>query len=278
MRVADVARRVGIAPSAIRFYETAGALPQAHRAGNGYREYDEADVARLRLVITLRRLGLAPVEAGRLAALCLTRGAVDLDLQPLIAGQRLAIDRQRGDLARLAAELDDLEATIDAAGRATQGGSPMTDAPIRVLFVCTGNSARSQLAEALLQQHGGPAFEVHSAGTEPRGVSPYTVRALAEVGIDWSAARSKSVEEFLGQPFDYVITVCDRARQSCPVFPGSYNSLHWGLEDPAEVEGSDAEKLAAFERTRMEVMMRLHPFIELAVRARGVTPGVQSRP
>jgi len=92
------------------------------------------------------------------------------------------------------------------------------------------------------------------------------------VGIDWSAARSKSVDEFLGQPFDYVITVCDRARQSCPVFPGSYNSLHWGLEDPAEVEGSDAEKLAAFERTRMEVMTRLHPFIELALRARGAAP------
>jgi len=272
MRIAEVAARVGIAPSAVRFYESAGALPRASRARNGYREYDEADLARLRIVITLRRLGLPPVEAGRLAGLCLERGAVDLDLQPLIAEQRLAVARQRADLARLDAELDDLEATIGAAGRATQGGATVPETPIRVLFVCTGNSARSQLAEALLQQHGGPAFEVHSAGTEPRGVSPYTVRALAEVGIDWSAARSKSVDEFLGQPFDYVITVCDRARQSCPVFPGSYNSLHWGLEDPAEVEGSDAEKLAAFERTRMEVMTRLHPFIELALRARGAAP------
>ena len=272
MRIAEVAARVGIAPSAVRFYESAGALPRASRARNGYREYDEADLARLRIVITLRRLGLPPVEAGRLAGLCLERGAVDLDLQPLIAEQRLAVARQRADLARLDAELDDLEATIGAAGRATQGGATVPETPIRVLFVCTGNSARSQLAEALLQQHGGPAFEVHSAGTEPRGVSPYTVRALAEVGIDWSAARSKSVDEFLGQPFDYVITVCDRARQSCPVFPGSYNSLHWGLEDPAEVEGSDAEKLAVFERTRMEVMTRLHPFIELALRARGAAP------
>jgi len=268
MRVSDVAKRAGIAPSAVRFYESAGALPRAPRAGNGYREYDEADLARLRLVITLRRLGVAPVEAGRLAALCLDRGAVDLDLQPLIAEQRAAVARQRSDLARLDAELDDLEATISAAGRATQGGVTVPDVPIRVLFVCTGNSARSQLAEALLTRHGGPAFEVHSAGTEPRGVSPYTVRALAAVGIDWSSARSKSVYEFLGRPFDYVVTVCDRARQVCPVFPGSYNSLHWGLEDPAEVEGTDAEKLAAFERTRMEVMMRLHPFIELALRAR----------
>ncbi len=273
MRVAEVARRAGIAPSAVRFYESAGALPPARRAPNGYREYDEADVARLRIVITLRRLGLPPVEAGRLAGLCLERGAVDLDLRPLIAEQRAAVARQRTDLARLDAELDDLAATIGAAGRATQEGSAVPDAPIRVLFVCTGNSARSQLAEALLQHRGGSAFEVYSAGTEPRGVNPFTLRALAEVGIDWSAARSKSVDEFIGQPFDYVITVCDRARQSCPVFPGSFNSLHWGLEDPAEVEGSDAEKLAAFERTRVEVMTRLHPFIELALRARrGVTP------
>lgn len=273
MRVAEVARRAGIAPSAVRFYESAGALPPAHRAGNGYREYDEADLARLRIVITLRRLGLPPVEAGRLAGSCLARGAIDLDLRPVITEQRAAVARQRTDLARLDAELDDLEATIGAAGRATQEGSAVPDAPIRVLFVCTGNSARSQLAEALLRHHGGAAFEVHSAGTEPRGVNPYTIRVLAEVGIDWSAARSKSVDELLGQPFDYVITVCDRARQSCPVFPGSYNSLHWGLEDPAEVEGTDAGKLAAFERTRMEVMIRLQPFIELALRARSaVTP------
>lgn len=145
----------------------------------------------------------------------------------------------------------------------------MPEAPIRVLFVCTGNSARSQLAEALLQQHGGQAFAAFSAGTEVRGVNPYTVRVLAEVGIDWSAARSKSVEEVHGQPFDYVITVCDRARQVCPVFPGVHHTLHWGLEDPAEVQGTDAERLAAFQRTRMEVMRRLHPFMELALRARG---------
>ena len=125
----------------------------------------------------------------------------------------------------------------------------MSEAPIRVLFVCTGNSARSQIAEAVLGRLGGSDFEVFSAGTEPKGVNPYSIRVLAEVGIDWSRARSKSVEEFLGQPFDYVITVCDRARQSCPVFPGSHNTLHWGLEDPAEVEGTDAERLAAFQKT-----------------------------
>ena len=126
----------------------------------------------------------------------------------------------------------------------------MAENPIRVLFVCTGNSARSQLAEAVLGRLGGSDFEVYSAGTEPKGVNPYTVRVLDDAGIDWSGARSKSVDEFAGQSFDYVITVCDRARQSCPVFPGTNNTLHWGLEDPSEVEGSDAAKLAAIPQTQ----------------------------
>ena len=145
----------------------------------------------------------------------------------------------------------------------------MTDTPIRVLFVCTGNSARSQIAQALLERFGGPDFRVESAGTIPKGVNPFAIRVLAEVGIDWTAARSKSVEEFVDQPFDYVITVCDRARQSCPIFPGQYNSLHWGLEDPAEVEGADEEKLAAFRQTRLELTERLRPFVEIALRVAG---------
>jgi arsenate reductase len=140
--------------------------------------------------------------------------------------------------------------------------------PIRVLFVCTGNSARSQIAEALLRDFGGADFQVLSAGTEPKGVNPYTLRVLDEIGIDWSGARSKSVTEFLGQPFDYVITVCDRARQTCPVFPGKHSSLHWSLEDPAEVEGTDEQKLEAFRRTRTEASARVRPFVELARRLR----------
>jgi protein-tyrosine-phosphatase len=107
--------------------------------------------------------------------------------------------------------------------------------PIRVLFVCTHNSARSQIAEALLGRHGGPDFEVHSAGTEATRVNPYAIRVLAESGIDWSQARSKVIGEFLDQRFDYVITVCDRARETCPFFPGSTNTLHWGLDDPSDV-------------------------------------------
>jgi arsenate reductase len=144
----------------------------------------------------------------------------------------------------------------------------MSAGVIRVLFVCTGNSARSQIAEALLLDLGGADFEAFSAGTEPRGVNPYTVRVLAEAGIDWSGARSKSVSEFVGQPFDYVITVCDRARQTCPVFPGNHNTLHWGLDDPAEVEGTDEQKLDAFRRTLSEVSLRIRPFVELARRVR----------
>ena len=270
MKVSELARRAGVATSAVRFYEAMGVLPAAARRDNGYREYGAAELARLRLVVSLRRLGLAPVDAGRLAALCMERGEVDLDLAPLIAGQRTAIERQRSDLDRLDSELTDLELTIQAAGRARQssGGEAMPVDPIRVLFVCTGNSARSQIAEALLRDFGGADFEVFSAGTEPKGVNPYTVRVLAEIDVDWSGARSKSVTEFLGQPFDYVITVCDRARQSCPVFPGNHNSMHWGLDDPAEVEGTDERKLEAFRRTRTEVATRLRPFVELARRAR----------
>jgi arsenate reductase len=273
MKVSELAERAGIASSAVRWYESAGVIPPAIRQPNGYREYAEQDLARLRLVVSLRRLGLGPEDAGRMARLCLERGEVDRDLAPLIADQRAALARQRDDLDRLDGELIDLEATIAAAGRArsTRKELPMSEAPIRVLFVCTGNSARSQIAEAVLGRIGGADFEVFSAGVEPKGVNPFTIRVLDDAGIDWSQAHSKSVDEFLGQPFDYVITVCDRARQACPIFPGVHNTLHWGLEDPAEVEGTDAQKLAAFQRTYMEVNQRIRPFVEVALRAAGRT-------
>jgi arsenate reductase len=143
----------------------------------------------------------------------------------------------------------------------------MSHEPIRVLFICTGNSARSQIAQALLQQAGGDDFVVESAGTEPTGVNPYTVRVLAESGIDWSRAASKPLAPFVVEPWDYVITVCDRARQACPVFPGRPDAFHWDLEDPAEVQGTDEERLAAFRRTRVELTERIGPFITLARRA-----------
>jgi arsenate reductase len=132
--------------------------------------------------------------------------------------------------------------------------------PIRVLFVCTGNSARSVMAEALLRQHGGERFEVYSAGTEPKGINPLTLRVLADAGIDASSARSKSVTEFAGQSFDYVVTVCDQARQTCPVFPGVHESLHWGYEDPAEATGTEEERLTVFRRVFIQMAERVKQF------------------
>ena len=126
------------------------------------------------------------------------------------------------------------------------------------------------MAEALIRHHGGADFDVVSAGIEPAGVNPLTERVLDEAGLDHGWARSKSVEEFLGQSFDYVITVCDDTRQVCPVFPGENQTvLHWGYEDPARVEGSDAQRLAAFERTLTLMSTRIGQFIGLARRERG---------
>ena len=144
-------------------------------------------------------------------------------------------------------------------------------AQIRVLFVCTGNSARSVMAEALLRHRGGDAFDVHSAGTEPKGINPLTLRTLAEVGVDASWARSKSVTEFLGQRFDYVVTVCDQARQSCPVFPGVHESLHWGYDDPAAAEGTVDERMIVFRRVFIQIGERVNQFIPLVRRTAATT-------
>jgi arsenate reductase len=127
------------------------------------------------------------------------------------------------------------------------------------------------MAEALLRQHGGPAFEVHSAGTEPTGVNPMTLRILAEAGIDASWARSTSVNEYLGQRFDYVVTVCDQARQSCPVFPGVHETLHWSYEDPAAAKGTDDERLVAFRRVFTQLGGRIQQFVPLALRTGTLT-------
>jgi arsenate reductase (thioredoxin) len=129
---------------------------------------------------------------------------------------------------------------------------------IRVLFLCTGNSARSQMAEALLSKIGGEKFEAYSAGLEPVGVNPYTVRALKEIGLDWSTARAKGLDEYLGkQHFGYMITVCSRAEERCPIFPGMGVRLHWPFDDPAAVEGTDEEKLAAFRKTRDQIELKI---------------------
>lgn len=134
----------------------------------------------------------------------------------------------------------------------------------RVLILCTGNSARSQMAEGLLRDLADDRFEVASAGVEPTGIKPEAVEVMRELGIDISAHRSKSVDQFLREPFDYVITVCDNANQQCPVFPGQARRLHWSIEDPAAVDGAREERLSAFRQARDEVRKRLESFVKLA--------------
>src|SRR5208337_5615510 len=139
-------------------------------------------------------------------------------------------------------------------------GRQIMIAPRRVLILCTGNSARSQMAEGLLRHDGGASFEVASAGTKPSHVRPEAIAAMHEIGIDISGHRSKSVDEFVGQDFDYVITVCDNAKESCPVFPSATKRIHWSIEDPASVQGSQGEALTAFRRVRDELRARLQAF------------------
>jgi arsenate reductase len=134
----------------------------------------------------------------------------------------------------------------------------------RVLILCTGNSARSQMAEGLLRHDAGDRFEVESAGTRPSAVRHEAIVAMRELGIDISAHRSKHVDEFGGQSFDAVITVCDTARESCPVFPGAEQRLHHDFEDPAAFSGSDDERLVAFCRVRDELRAYLREFARSA--------------
>ena len=131
----------------------------------------------------------------------------------------------------------------------------------RVLILCTGNGVRSQMAEGLLRQLGGSAFEVHSAGSKPNGyVSELAIEAMLGIAIDISAHRSKSVSEFEGQRFDTVITVCDSAAELCPVFPGA-RRIHWSIGNPGIAAGSHEEKLAAFCRVRDDLAFRLRHFL-----------------
>lgn len=130
----------------------------------------------------------------------------------------------------------------------------------RVLILCTGNSARSQMAEGLLRQMAGARFEVHSAGTKPGVVRPEAIKAMAEVGIDISGHRSKHVDELAGLSFDYVLTVCDHANEVCPVYPAGTRRVHRSFEDPAAVTGSEEERVAAFRRVRDELAGYLREF------------------
>ena len=130
----------------------------------------------------------------------------------------------------------------------------------RILVLCTGNSARSQMGEGLFRAEGEGAFDVFSAGTKPSSVRPEAIAVMNEIGIDISGHRSKSVDEFTGQSFDYVVTVCDNARDNCPVFPAGTERIHWSFEDPAAVTGSEATRQEAFRRTRDLIHERVRTF------------------
>ena len=130
----------------------------------------------------------------------------------------------------------------------------------RVLVLCTGNSARSQMAEGLLRHDAEDRFDVESAGTKPGQVRPEAIAAMREIGIDISSHRSKHVDEFQNQPFDYVLTVCDNAKETCPIYPGQTNRTHHSFEDPAAVQGSEEERLAAFRRVRDQIREYLRTF------------------
>ena len=127
----------------------------------------------------------------------------------------------------------------------------------RVLFLCTHNSARSQMAEGILRRLGGDRVEAASAGTEVTRVHPLALREMSERGIDISGQRSKHLNELLGERFDYVVTVCDHANESCPIFPGDPERIHWSIPDPSAVEGDEETRQAAFKRAADELMARI---------------------
>ncbi len=131
----------------------------------------------------------------------------------------------------------------------------------KVLFLCTGNSCRSQMAEGLLRSFAGDRFEVHSAGTAPQGVNPGAIAAMREVGIDISRHQSDHVHSYLGTGVDTVITVCDRAASKCPTFPEQTAKVHWSFDDPAEAVGSDTERRAVFRRVRDEIAAALRDWL-----------------
>jgi len=128
---------------------------------------------------------------------------------------------------------------------------------VRALFLCTHNSARSQMAEGLLRHLGGDRFEVHSAGTEATRVRPLAIKAMNELGIDISTQRSKTLDPYVDQRFDYVITVCDDANESCPIFPNATHRLHWSLPDPSKATGTETEQLGIYRQVRDDLRKRI---------------------
>ena len=132
---------------------------------------------------------------------------------------------------------------------------------IRILVLCTGNSCRSQMAEGFFRHFASGRVDVFSAGLEPKGVHPLAIKVMAELGIDISKQTSNHVSEFIGHPFDYVITVCDNAAERCPTFPGNTARLHWSFEDPAGATGTEEAVLKVFRRVRTEIESRIRSWL-----------------
>jgi thioredoxin type arsenate reductase len=198
---------------------------------------------------------------------------VSYHLHKLLSGGVVREQRSIADGREIYYSLDlervkDLLSATGAALHPGLAGAPLESGlftgpaqPQRVLFLCTHNSARSQMAEAILRARGGDQVEAHSAGTQPSRVHPLAIQAMREMGIDISDQRSKSLDEFLGQTFDAIVTVCDRAREACPVFPGDPARIHWSIPDPLEAQGSEAEQLEAFRETAAQLDTRIHYFL-----------------
>jgi arsenate reductase len=142
-----------------------------------------------------------------------------------------------------------------------------------VLFLCTGNSCRSQMAEGWLRHVAGSDFEAASAGTDPVGLNPDAVEIMAECGIDISGHRSKHIDALRGRRFDWLITVCDRARETCPVLPGAGTTMHWSFDDPARAAGSPEERRAVFRRVRDEIRARVEDFVAEIASKEPIAPG-----
>jgi thioredoxin type arsenate reductase len=196
--------------------------------------------------------------------------------QALVAERRSAAD---GRDVYYSLDLERLKGLYFAAGESLHPG--ISDRPYvasetaagtsrrdRVLFLCTHNSARSQMAEGILRHLGGNRIEVHSAGTVATRIHPLAVAAMSEKGIDISGQRSKHLDEFSGQEFDYVVTVCDNARESCPIFPGAPEQIHWSIADPSAVKGDKAARLRAFRVASDELMTRIRYLLVLIERKR----------
>jgi arsenate reductase (thioredoxin) len=147
--------------------------------------------------------------------------------------------------------------------------------PLRVIFVCTHNSARSQMAEGMLRAWGGGRYEVVSAGTRATRVRPEAIAVMREIGIDIARHASKTLDPFLGASFDWLVTVCDQANETCPTLPGVAQRLHWSIDDPSRVEGDDEERLAAFRAARDDLGDRIRAFLQAAG---GDHPGPRSTP